>query len=60
VTTNQLFFAMAGLIITLAGFFKYYMDAKVDPIAADVKRLIDFMIPHEGKIAHLEERTKHQ
>jgi hypothetical protein len=51
---------MAGLIITLAGFFKYYMDAKVDPIAADVKRLIDFMIPHEGKIAHLEERTKHQ
>jgi hypothetical protein len=39
---------MAGLIITLAGFLKYYIDAKVDPIAADVKRLIDYMILHEG------------
>ena len=62
-TTNQLFFAMAGLAVTLSGlamgFFKYYIDAKVDPIGADVKRLIDYMILHEGKIARLEERTEH-
>lgn len=57
-TTNQLFFAMAGLAVTLSGlamgFFKYYIDAKVDPIAADVKRLIDYMILHEGKISRLD------
>jgi len=58
VTTNQLFFAMAGPAVTLSGlamgFFKYYIDAKVDPIAADVKRLIDYMILHEGKISRLD------
>ncbi len=62
-TTNQLFFAMAGLTVTLSGLalgsFKYYIDAKTDPIATDVKRLIDYMILHEGKIARLEEKTKH-
>jgi hypothetical protein len=61
-TTNQLFFAMAGLLLAMgsmfAGFFKYYIDAKIDPVASDVKRLIDYMILHEGKIARLEERTK--
>jgi hypothetical protein len=49
---------MAGLAVTLSGlamgFFKYYIDAKVDPIAADVKRLIDYMILHEGKISRLD------
>lgn len=60
---TQLFLAVAGLNITvflaLAGFIKYYLDAKVDPIAKGVDKLIDYLILHEGKIARLEERTKH-
>ena len=57
-STNQLFFAIAGLIGVFMAFLKHYIDAKIDPVAADVKRLIDYMILHEGKIARLEERTK--
>lgn len=57
-TTNQL----AGLIITIAiaaiGFFKYYIDAKIDPIKSQVDLLVQYMILHEGKIATLFERTK--
>jgi hypothetical protein len=37
---------------------KSYIAVKIDPIALDVKRLIDYMILHEGKIARLEEKTK--
>ena len=52
-TTNELFFALSGLMLTLFGifmafFFKGYLDVKIDPIAADLKRLIK----------HMEERTK--
>jgi hypothetical protein len=57
-TTNQLFFALAGLMVTLFGLFKFYLDAKIDPIQAQVKQLIDYMVLHQGKIAALEERTK--
>jgi len=61
-TTNQLFFSIAGLLVTLFGmsvaFFKYYIDAKIDPVAQQVKTLVDYMILHEGKIATLAERTK--
>jgi hypothetical protein len=61
-TIAQLFFALAGLTVTLtgllAGFFKYYLDAKVDPIAKQVDLLVQYMISHEGKISRLEERTK--
>ena len=57
-TTNQLFFALATLFLAGLGFAKYYIDAKLDPLSADVKRLIDYMILHEGKIARLEERSK--
>jgi hypothetical protein len=61
-TVNQAFFAMAGLAVTLFGlamaFFKYYIDAKIDPVAAEVSQLVQYMILHEGKIATLEERTK--
>lgn len=62
-SNNQLFFAMAGLMVTLFGlamaFFKHYIDAKIDPVAAQVRDLVQYMILHEGKIATLEERTKH-
>jgi hypothetical protein len=62
VSTNQLFFAIGGLMVTLFGIFmafvKYYIDAKVDPIAADVKLLVTYMIDHESRISRLEERTK--
>jgi hypothetical protein len=57
-TTNQLFFALAGLMATFAGFFKYYLDAKIDPIREQVKSLIDYMVIHQGKIATLEEKTR--
>lgn len=56
--TNQLFFALAGLMIGLTGFLKYYIDAKIDPMQSQIKQLIDYMVLHQGKIASLEERTK--
>jgi hypothetical protein len=62
VTNNQLFFALATLLFALigllAGFFKYYLDAKIDPVAEQVKTLVQYLVLHEGKIATLEERTK--
>jgi hypothetical protein len=62
VTTTQLFFSMAGLFITMfiagTGFLKYYIDAKIDPVAKNVDTLVQYMVSHEGRIARLEERTK--
>jgi len=49
---------MITLLIAFAGFFKYYIDAKIDPLAKQVATLVDYMILHEGKIATLQERTK--
>ena len=43
-TMTQLFFALVGVFAAFGTFAKYYFDAKIDPIAADVKRLIDSMI----------------
>lgn len=57
-STNQLFFALISVLFALAGLLKWYIDAKIDPLAANVNRLIDYMILHEGKISRLEERTK--
>jgi len=61
-STNQLFFAQVSVMITLFGlamaFFKYYIDAKIDPVAKQVDMLVQYMILHEGKIVTLEERTK--
>ena len=57
-TTNQLFFALSGLMVALFGLFKFYLDAKIDPMRDQIKQLIDYMVLHEGKIATLEERRK--
>jgi uncharacterized membrane protein (GlpM family) len=61
-TTTQAFFAIAGLMVTLfalaAGFFRYYIDAKIDPLSRNVGMLVQYMVSHEGKISRLEERTK--
>lgn len=61
-TTTQLFFALAGLMLTLfgmfGGFLKYYLDAKIDPLQTQVNQLVDYMVLHQGKIERLEERTK--
>ncbi len=57
-STTQLFFSLIGVMIAFAGFFKYYIDAKIDPIAKQVATLVDYMILHEGKIATLQEWTK--
>jgi hypothetical protein len=57
-TTNQLFFALLGVIFSAATFFKYYLDAKIDPMQAQLKMLVDYMVLHQGKISALEERTK--
>ena len=49
-------------MLTLFGlaiaFFKYYIDAKIDPVSKSVENLVQYMVLHEGKIARLEERTK--
>ena len=57
-TTMLAFFSMAGLIIALGGFLKYYIDAKIDPIQSRMKQLLDYMVLHQGKISMLEERPK--
>lgn len=61
-TMTQGFFSLAGLMVTLFGlaiaFFKYYIDAKIDPVALQVRDLVNYMILHSGKIERLEERTK--
>jgi hypothetical protein len=68
-TTNQLFFALAGLFVASVGYLKYYIDVKVDGradvtdgkltgLAGQVDLLVSYMILHEGKISALEERTK--
>lgn len=61
-STNQVFFALSGLALTLSGiamgFLKYYLDAKFEPVNSQLKLLVDYMILHQGKIATLEERTK--
>jgi hypothetical protein len=57
-STNQLFFAIAGLFVAALGFMKYYIDAKIDPIAKNVDMLVQYMISHEGKIVRLEEKTR--
>jgi hypothetical protein len=57
-TNNQLFFALVTVIFAVAALMRWYIDAKIDPISDNVRRLIDYMILHEGKIATLEERTE--
>lgn len=59
-TNNQLFFSLVGVLIAFLGFLKYYIDAKIDPLAQQVKTLVDYMILHEGKIATLEERLRNK
>ncbi len=56
-TNNQMFLALAALYLSGLGFLKYYIDAKIDPIAKDVAMLVQYMISHEGRIARLEEKT---
>ena len=57
-TNNQLFFDLVTVIFAVAALMRWYIDAKIDPISDNVRRLIDYMILHEGKIATLEERTE--
>jgi hypothetical protein len=47
-TTNQLFFAIASMIVAVLGVAKWYIDAKIDPIGAEVKTLINYLMLHEG------------
>jgi hypothetical protein len=65
VTTNQLFFALGGLMLTIYGkgfvFIKYYINARFDgvnqrfdSIERRLKTLVDFIVQHEGRIAVLE------
>jgi hypothetical protein len=45
-TTNQLFFAF---MLALFGMLKYYLDAKIDQLQAQVKQHIDYMVRHGGQ-----------
>jgi len=40
-TVNQLFFALAALMVALSGFFKYYLDAKLDGVEKRLDTRID-------------------
>ena len=61
-TNEQVFFGIAGIMVTLfiafGGFFKYYLDAKVDPVSKNVDQLVHFMMDHHDRLARVEERTK--
>lgn len=61
-TNTQLFFAILGsvtaLFVVQSTLLKFYLDAKLEPIAKQVDMLVQYMVLHEGKIAKLEERTK--
>jgi len=61
-SNNELFFSLAGVVLVLVTFLvtflKYYIDAKIDPVSANIKQLINYMVLYQGKIATLEERTK--
>jgi hypothetical protein len=57
-TTTQLFFSLVGVMTAFAAVIKWCFDAKIDPLAQQIKLLVDYMILHEGKIANLEERIK--
>jgi hypothetical protein len=57
-TTTQLFFAIAGLLVGQTGILVVYINAKTEPILRQVDTLVQYMVSHEGKIARLEERTK--
>jgi len=52
VTTNQLFFALAGLLLAVhglsTGFLKYYIDAKVDGVDGKLSAKIDGI---DGKLS---------
>lgn len=48
-------------MLTLAigvGFVKYYIDAKIDPIAATINELRTYMVDHAERIAGLETKTR--
>lgn len=57
-TNEQVFFALTGVVAALGGFMKYYLDAKIDPVAKQVDTLAKYMVDHESRISKLEERTK--
>jgi len=61
-SNEQLFLSLLGTQITIsalfAGFLKYYIDAKIDPIAKQMDILTKFIIEHSERIATLEEKTK--
>jgi len=57
-TNNQLLLSIAGLILAVGAWLKWYIDAKIDPVSKNVDMLVQYMISHEGKISKLEERTK--
>lgn len=62
-TNNQLFLSLAGLLVALnglmLGYLRWYIDAKIDPVAKNVEMLVQYMILHQGKIERLDERTEH-
>ncbi len=41
VTINQLFFALVGVVVTAMGFFKYYLDAKLDGVRDSLNAKMD-------------------
>lgn len=59
---EQAVITLAGVMVTvgaaIAGFGKYYLDAKIDPVSKNVDQLVHFMMDHHDRLARLEERKK--
>jgi Tfp pilus assembly protein PilN len=61
-TTAQLFFAIAGLVLVqtaiLVLFVELYLNAKIDPLREQINMLIQYAVSHEGRIAELERQKE--
>ncbi len=42
-SNNQVFAALCGVIVAFATLVKYYLDAKIDPVARQVDLLVHYM-----------------
>jgi hypothetical protein len=57
-SNTQLFFALAGMFVSVIVAQTLLLNSRISDLAQNVNNLIQFMVGHEGRIATLEERTK--
>jgi hypothetical protein len=57
-SNTQLFFALAGMFVSVIVAQTLLLNSRISDLAQNVNNLIQFMVGHEGRISTLEERTK--